>query len=137
MGRLLMTDHEYAQKVMKVAGVNPAYWHLVGRDGLEFHHPKWSTKDECDQWRLANGHGDYTPKASYPNPLTSGYDFLELIEALRERGFWVIATISDSNGSGYRVEIRRGFHGDGPYAWAETFQAALVEAAGQALGVSR
>lgn len=131
----MLSEYEYAQAVMKAAGVVPSYLphDFSDPDGNGFSHECLL----CGESSLGIGRayaGRCFLALIYPNPLKSGDALLALIDALREKGLWVIATISDSNGSGYRVEIRRGSHGD---AWAETFQAALVEAAGQALGVSR
>lgn len=127
-----MTDYDFAQAVMKAAGVEPdckmclCNHERLSHDGLTGP----CAACECQEW-LEGEH-------IYPCPMTSGDGFLALWEGMNKKGFYVRVI---SNPSGFSVAVwdeaatysgRAGVACEGM-----DFRMTLVEAAGRALGVTR
>lgn len=133
-----MNDYEYAQAVMKAAGVDPLYRWVVGTHKVSCFSA--SSQDDCIRWKaqhfnycIDNGY-DICQRKIYPDPLKSGDGFLALWDALVARNYSV--TVSHKAYGSAAVCV----HAEGALArWQ--FHAdravALVEAAGQELGVNR
>lgn len=140
-----MTDHDFAQAVMKAAGVEPLNW-TVDAGALKAGYGRFRTREEAEQ-RAADQtecNGRYgTPSicaGDYPCPLTSGEGFLALWGALEYSGHYLTFQSRDA---GCKVTIGVGVGKNGRTSYAvgksqnKDRKAALVEAAGKALGVSR
>ena len=130
-----MTDYEYAQAVMKAAGVEPrcalcACGHEKATHGpngvcLAIHADYSGCSDFVEARKL------------YPDPLTSGDAFLALWDALVTKDFLVRATAWNTSAGKKSTFICIEGKNKTAYSDNEDIKAALVEAAGLALGVSR
>lgn len=139
-----MTDYDYAQVVMKAAGVEPLYRWVVGTHEASCFSA--SSQDACIRWKaqhsnycVDNGY-DVCRWESYPDPLTSGDAFLALWDALEAKGWRVeFRTLLDGTlAQVYKAdEMGRPDLGSIFQGGHENRRAALVEAAGQALGVTQ
>ena len=135
-----MNGNDYAQAVMKAAGVEPEGWEVqTANGGNEVH----TSKDEAlyaymKRLSFIEKMRDVSPV--YPCPLTSAEGFLALWDALEAKGWRVefrtlldgtLAQVykADEMGRPDLASIFQGGH--------EDRKAALVEAAGRALGVTR
>ena len=136
-----MTDYEYAQAVMAAAGVDPLYRWVVGTHEVScFSAPN---QDACIKWRdehfnyCVDNDYDVCRWDRYPDPLTSGDAFLALWDALVTKGYVVRITVYPTR----MTCVRMFSHVEDTFTAGEADDAdrrvALVEAAGQALGVSR
>ena len=145
----MLTDHEFAQAVMKAAGVEPskavASWFETPLADQRPLSVDFTNEKEALEY-LDHRHTktvevrDSKVEIIHPCPLTSAEGFLALWDALEAKGWRVefrtlldgtLAQVykADEMGRADLASIFQGGH--------EDRKAALVEAAGQALGVTR
>ena len=125
--------YEYAQKVMKAAGVEKVQTNLCARcqDLRKMH--------ECGGACAVVGCScqGYVASYHYPDPLTSGDAFHALWDALVTKDFLVRATAWNTSAGKKSTFICIEGKNKRADSDNEDIKVALVEAAGQALGVSR